>query len=154
MNILDISQSYQPSKFIIVTEATDSPSLAAYIKQLVAPPPDKTIIRWFKSLATAVQAIHSSPLKISHGQISLHNVYFRTSPSNIKLSLPISNLSLRYVTNQSINYSSIQVNYEMSSRRGFQNQHWRSFEGSVVQWVILLNYYYYNFFFLRIVFSL
>lgn len=102
MNILDISQTQSPSKFIIVTEAIDSPSLADYIRQLVSPPPDKTLIRWFKSIATAVQSIHNSNLNISHGQISLHTVFFRTSPSNIKLSLPISNLSLRYITNQSI----------------------------------------------------
>ncbi|EAY20652.1 protein kinase, putative [Trichomonas vaginalis G3] len=106
MNILDVSQTVKPPQFIVVTEAADSPSLATHIRQLVAPPSDKTIIRWFKSLATAVQALHNSPMKITHGEVSLNNVYFRSTPSNLKLTLPISTLSLRSVSNQALDIDS------------------------------------------------
>ena len=102
MNILDVSQVIKPSRFIVITEATDSPSLAMYIRQLVSPPPDKTIIRWFKNLAIAVQALHNSPMKITHGFVSLHNVYFRTTPANLKLLLPITTLSNRSISPQSL----------------------------------------------------
>ena len=102
MNILDVSQTIKPARFIVVTEATDSPSLATYIRQLVSPPPDKTIFRWFKNLATAVQALHNSPMKITHGSVSLHNVYFRTTPANLKLLLPITTLSKRSISPQSL----------------------------------------------------
>lgn len=106
MNILDVSQTVKPPQFIVVTEAADSPSFATHIRQLVAPPPDKTVIRWFKSLATAVQALHNSPMKITHGEVSLNNVFFRSTPSNLKLSLPISTLSLRSVSKQALDIDS------------------------------------------------
>ena len=102
MSILDVSQKVKPASFIVITEATDGVSLATYTRQLVSPPPDKTIIRWFKNLALAVQALHNSPIKITHGSVSLHNVYFRNSPANLKLLLPITTLSKRSIAKQSL----------------------------------------------------
>lgn len=101
MNIIDVI--IKDSSFIVVTEPTDSPSLYTYIKKLDKIPPEKNVLKWFKNLVLAVQSLHSSD--IVHGNISLHNVFYKNSPTNIKLLMPVANLSLRQISKQSTDIS-------------------------------------------------
>jgi len=95
--IFEVQKISNPPRFVVVTEAIESPTLAEYIRSLEMEPPYKVVIKWFKCLVIAVQALHSSQNKVVHGSINLHNVFFRQNPSNLKLLMPLSSMSCRNI---------------------------------------------------------
>lgn len=102
LNILAVWMTSVPPRFVVITEATQSPSLADYLRTIDTPPLFRTIVKWFKFLAQAVQALHKSPLRITHGEISLHSAYIKPSTGTLKLRLPLTNLSSRIISSSSL----------------------------------------------------
>lgn len=104
LNILSVGMTTKPPRFVVITEAVQSPILSEYVKTIETPPSTRTCIRWFKSLMLAVRAIHHSDLSNGHGNISPSLIYIKTTSGVLKLRMPISMLSCRYQTKYSVDF--------------------------------------------------
>ena len=104
MNILDVGMIKSPPRFIVITEGIEGPFLSDYLKQIVAHPPPKIIMKWFKTLVNAVSSLHLSPLEIVHGNITPSIVFINPSNGFLKLRMPFSGLSGRLKTKFSVDF--------------------------------------------------
>jgi len=104
MNILSVWKSSSPPRFYVVTEALQAPFLSDYIRSLESLPNPKAVIKWFKSLALAVQALHTSAHKIIHGSISTNAVFFKTASGILKLRMPLTTLSKRAISRHILDF--------------------------------------------------
>ncbi|OHT00684.1 protein kinase [Tritrichomonas foetus] len=100
MNILNVWKTSVPSRFYVITEATQAPSLFDYLHSIESPPPTRTLIKWFKKLTLAVQALHHA--QIIHGSISLQNALIKPATGTLKLRFPLTNLSCRLISSVSL----------------------------------------------------
>ena len=103
LKVLDVWTTSNPSRTVVITEATQALSLADYLKSLEAPLPPRTMLKWFRHLAYAVQALHNSSLQITHGRINLQNVFIKPTNGTVKLRLPLTELSKRKLPISSLN---------------------------------------------------
>ena len=101
LNIIDLWKTNLPPAFVVITEAAQFPSLPGYMKSIDSRPSQRNLLKWFKNLATGVQALHH--LNIWHGSLSLSKVFIKPGTGNVKLSLPLSTLSGRKTSPSSIN---------------------------------------------------
>lgn len=101
LNILSVWQTSVPSRFYLITETTQAPSLYDYIHSIESSPLPRTLIKWFKLLSLAVQSLHKNG--IPHGTITLHNIFIKTSTGSLKLRLPLTHLSCRAISSASLN---------------------------------------------------
>jgi serine/threonine protein kinase len=100
LNILDVEMQGTPPRFVVVTEAAQAPSLEEYI--VSAKPSTRSVVKWFKLLASAVRAVHDSHLDIAHGALTPHCVFIKPSSGSVKLRLPLTYLSGRKVPPSSL----------------------------------------------------
>lgn len=101
LNILSVWQSSVPARYYVITETAQTTSLFDYIHSIGSTPPQRTLIKWFKLLSLAVQALHTD--HIAHGSINLHNIFIKTSSGSLKLRFPFTWLSCRNIPSSSIN---------------------------------------------------
>lgn len=102
LNILDVWQTNNPPRFVVITEATQNPSLSEYMKTIVKPPVPK-VIKWFKQIALSVQALHKSPQQIVHGRLSMNTITLKASTGAIKVRLSLTDISNRTISPSSLN---------------------------------------------------
>jgi serine/threonine protein kinase len=91
LRILDVFVESCPPRFIVITEATQAPSISDYIRTMESPPNPRALLKWFRLLCLAVQALHHA--NVIHGGITPYCTYIKPSAGTLKLRLPLAALS-------------------------------------------------------------
>jgi serine/threonine protein kinase len=90
LRILDVFVEPCPPRFIVITEATQAPSISDYVRTMESPPTLRTLLKWFRLLCQAVQALHQA--NVIHGGITPYCTYIKPSTGTLKLRLPLATL--------------------------------------------------------------
>ncbi|KAK8884809.1 hypothetical protein M9Y10_043929 [Tritrichomonas musculus] len=122
LNIIDLWKTSLPQAFVVITEAAQFPSLPEYMRMIDSRPSQKNLIKWFKNLATGVQALHH--LNIWHGSLSLSKVFIKPGAGTVKLSLPLSTLSGRKTAPSSINLEVYNAPERLRGIKALSNDIW------------------------------
>lgn len=122
LKIIDLWKTNLPPAFVVITEAAQFPSLPEYMKMIDSRPSQRNLIKWFKNLATGVQALHH--LNIWHGSLSLSNVFIKPGTGTVKLSLPLSTLSGRKTAPSSINLEMYNAPERLRGIKSLSNDIW------------------------------
>ena len=101
LNVLDVWKTTTPPRFIVITEAIQGPFLCDYVKTL-NPVPTRSILKWFKQIALAVQALHKSQYHFAHGQLTMKNIILKTTTGSIKLRLYLTVISCRHISSSTL----------------------------------------------------
>ena len=120
LQILEVRR--ETNKFIVVTEATQSPSVYDYLRTLDSPPLLKTLLKWFKLACLAVQALHKAD--VVHGSLSLHSCYLKPSTGGFKMRLPLTSLSLRCIPPCALNVDEYKAPEQLSGVKAKSNDIW------------------------------
>ena len=122
LNILSLWRNSVPPRFVVITEAAQSPSLREYLRTIDTRPSIRNLIKWFKNLATAVQALHH--LNIRHGSISLSYVFIKPGTGSVKLRLPLTGLSGRVISASSIDIDAYNAPERLRGVKALSNDIW------------------------------
>jgi serine/threonine protein kinase len=95
LKILDVFLEEVPPRFIVITEATQAPSISDYLHTVQSPPALRALLKWFRLLCQAVQALHHA--NVVHGAITPYCTFLKTSAGTVKLRLPLTRLSCRLI---------------------------------------------------------
>lgn len=120
LQILEVRR--EPSKFIVVTEATQSPSVYEYLHTIDSPPLLKTLLKWFKLACLAVQALHKAD--VIHGSVTLHSWYLKPSTGGFKMRFPLTSLSLRSIPPCALNVDEYRAPEQLKGVAAKSNDIW------------------------------
>jgi serine/threonine protein kinase len=100
LKIIDVFLEEVPPRFIVITEATQSPSIADYLHTLQSPLGLRALLKWFRLLCSAVQALHQAG--VVHGAITPYCTFVKPTAGTLKLRLPLARLSGRLIPSSTL----------------------------------------------------
>ncbi|OHT06671.1 protein kinase [Tritrichomonas foetus] len=122
LNILALWKTSIPPRFVVITEAAQSPSLTEYMRSIDTRPTTRNLLKWFKNLTTAVKSLHKQ--NIRHGSISLSYVFIKPGTGSVKLRLPLTGLSGRVISASSIDIDAYNSPERLRGVKTLSNDIW------------------------------
>jgi serine/threonine protein kinase len=100
LKILEVFREEVPPRFLVITEATQAPSICDYLQTIESAPTLRALLKWFRLLCLGVQALHEA--KVAHCGITPFCTFLKTTTGTLKLRLPLIELSGRLRSGSSL----------------------------------------------------